>query len=161
MTEEQIEAMKQNEKPLALCPDWMQEQFKENTKLPLECLLNNGGWGEVTSYSARWLSSTYRIRADYQAQKEEPQFEEVEIPTEYINGQLFAGGSSLADWKVDHDDKWRDIVAYVYETEAQGRVVSIFPRLVLKEGFTVLNYDEDSIILDPVAVICRRKMEEE
>jgi len=160
MTEEQIEAMKQNEKPLALCPDWMQEQFREANAEDLITFCTKG-WRNV--HIGEFLTDfvTYRLRADYQAPKEEPQFEEVEIPTEYINGQLFAGGSSLADWKVDHDDKWWDIVAYVYETEAQGRVVSIFPRLVLKEGFTVLNYDEDSIILDPVAVICRRKMEEE
>lgn len=158
LTKEQIEAMKANEKPLALCPEWMQKAFSMDNRLPLKSLTSSGKWAQVPLSSNRCASSTYRLNAYYELPKvEDQQFDQIEIPTEYVGGQLSAAGFLVSYGRLTHGGKWHDIAAYVYHTEAQGRVVSVVPHLFLLNGYVSVNYYEDSVIIDPIAVICRRR----
>ena len=145
ITQEQIEALKKNEKPFGLMSAELQEAAKKMGRYDFQCYMHHGQWlkchievGEENEWSN---GHTYRLRPDYE---QEPSIVECEIT---LLGDELAYSNPGRNLKVYIDTAPRDpdFIGFKFE---DGFVRMDATAFDLKEVFTGVEFCDDCVKME-------------
>lgn len=101
LSDDDIQALKDNEKPFALLSNWQQEAL-DAMEIEDRERVNVHGWIAESGHPTRYGDITYRLRPDWKRpEKEQPKEPKKEPETEQVRHLLTTGTDQLSDEEIE------------------------------------------------------------